>query len=121
MPGALCTVVALVGSVLPPPVAKVVEVAVTFQPAPEPVPSPMSRPWVAVVVRSVPLRATENVTSGGGATKASEPAGSVAVAVAAPAAGAPAPRMARHAASAAMILGVDVFTSRYLPELVTGS
>src|SRR5437879_8305176 len=56
--GAVCTDVAVVGSSFgePPPVVNVVDVAVTFQPAPEPVASPMSKVETAVGVWSVPFR-----------------------------------------------------------------
>jgi hypothetical protein len=52
--GAAATVVAVVGSVLAPEV-KVVEVAVTFQPEPDPVASPMSKASVAVMFWLVPF------------------------------------------------------------------
>jgi hypothetical protein len=52
--GALCTVVAVVGSVWLPEV-KVVEVAVTFQPEPDPVASPMSNASVEVIDWLVPF------------------------------------------------------------------
>jgi hypothetical protein len=52
--GADATVVEVVGSVWAPEV-KVVEVAVTFQPEPDPVASPMSNASVEVIVWLVPL------------------------------------------------------------------
>jgi hypothetical protein len=52
--GAVCTVVAVVGSVWLPEV-NVVDVEVTFQPAPDPVASPMSNASVAVTFWFVPF------------------------------------------------------------------
>jgi hypothetical protein len=79
------TVVAEVDKVFVP-VVNVVEVAVMFHPDPEPVASPMSRPWFDVTVWSNPFRVAENVTFPGADTKASDPPVSVAVAVEADAA-----------------------------------
>jgi hypothetical protein len=73
-------VVADVESVCPADV-NVVEVAVMFQPAPDPVPSPTSKPWFEVTVWSEPFKVAENVMFPGADTNASEPAVSVAVAV----------------------------------------
>jgi two-component system, cell cycle sensor histidine kinase and response regulator CckA len=67
----------------PPPVLNVVDVAVTFQPAPDPVASPMSIACAEVTVWSSPFNVAENVTFGGVETKPSEPAEMVAVPVAA--------------------------------------
>src|SRR5579862_441198 len=100
VPGADCTVVALVASVGPPPVAKVVEVAVMLHPAPDPVASLTSRAWLAVTVWLVPLRVSVKVTLGGGVTKARAPAEMFAVAVAAPAGAPPASTPAAAAAVA---------------------
>src|SRR6266516_4661462 len=85
--GVAPTVVAEFDSVVgdPPPVVKVVEVAVTFQPAPEPLASPMSRAWVVVTLWSTPARVAVKLTAGGAETKPSEPAEIVAVAEVAPA------------------------------------
>jgi hypothetical protein len=81
-PGVDVTVVAAVESVCPPDV-KVVDVAVMFQPAPDPVASPTSKPWFEVTVWSVPFSVAENEMLPGVLTNASDPALSVAVAVAA--------------------------------------
>src|SRR3954451_6039517 len=116
MLGALCTVVAVAGSVLAPAVVNVVDVAVMFQPVPDPVPSPMSIACVWVVVWSAPFSAAENVMFGGAETKASEPAVSVAVAVAAPAVGAPTAEVVANAASAAASLRIWVFFTVSLLE-----
>ena len=88
--GAVAIVVADVGSVFDPDV-NVVEVAVMFQPALDPVASPTSIGCVAVTVWLTPVRAVDgNVTLGGVPTKPSEPAVSVALAVVAPAVETPA-------------------------------
>jgi hypothetical protein len=62
----------------------VVEVAVMFQPVPEPVASLTSSAWLLVGVWSRPFSVAENATAGGVA-KESEPAVKVAVADVAPA------------------------------------
>src|SRR5690242_521754 len=67
----------------PPPVLNVVDVAVTFQPVPEPVASPMSSACADVTVWSSPFSVAENVTFGGVETKPRDPAEMVAVPVAA--------------------------------------
>ncbi|MBV8951373.1 MAG: hypothetical protein JOZ99_10890 [Actinobacteria bacterium] len=85
--GEAATVVALLESVfgVPPPVEKIVEVAVMFQPAPDPVASPTSRAWVAPAVWSTPPRVALNETAGGADTNPRDPAEIVAVAELAPA------------------------------------
>jgi len=66
MLGSDWTVVAVAGSVCPPEV-KLVEVAVTFQPAPDPVASPTSNASVAVTDCWVPFRIVAgNVTVAAG-------------------------------------------------------
>src|SRR5579864_8539302 len=81
------TVVAVVARVTLP-VVNVVDVAVMFHPAPDPVASPMSRAWVAVGVWSLPLSVSLNVTLGAALTNPSVPADTVTVALVAPAGGA---------------------------------
>src|SRR5437667_10634834 len=80
--GATPTVVADVDSVFgePPPVENVVDVVVIFQPAPEPVASPISRACVVVTVWSKPVSVAVKLTLGGVDTNASDPAEIVAVA-----------------------------------------
>lgn len=78
--GVAVTVVADVESVCVP-VVKVVEVAVRFQPVPEPVASPTSSPWFDVTVWSAPFKVAEKVMLPGADTNARDPAVSVAVAV----------------------------------------
>jgi hypothetical protein len=81
--GAEVTVVAEVESVCgdPPPVVNVVDVAVMFQPVPEPDASPTSSACVAFTVWSRPFSVAEKLTFGGVDTKPSEPAAIVAVPV----------------------------------------
>jgi len=74
------TVVAAVDSDFVP-VVKVVEVAVMFQPAPDPVASETSSAWAEVGSWLRPLRVAEKLTAGGRDTNPSEPAVNVAVAV----------------------------------------
>jgi hypothetical protein len=72
--GAATIVVAVVGSVCLPDL-KVVEVAVTYQPAVDPVEAPTSIASAAVTVWFTPLRAVDaNVTFAGVPAKPSEPA-----------------------------------------------
>jgi hypothetical protein len=63
------------------PVVNVVDVAVMFQPEPEPVPSLTSRPWLDVTTWSDPFNVAEKLTLLGADTNAREPPVSVAVAV----------------------------------------
>ena len=92
--GADGTVTADVESVwgVPPPVVNGVEVAVTFQPAPEPVASPTSKDWVVVAVWSRPFRVILNPAVLGELTNARLAPLTVAVADVAPAGSAPATR-----------------------------
>jgi hypothetical protein len=85
--GALVIVVADVDNVLgvPPPVENVVDVAVMFHPAPDPVASPTSRACVVVTDWSAPFNVALKLTAGGADTNAKEPADIVAVADVAPA------------------------------------
>lgn len=79
-------VVAVVGRLFVPDV-NVVEVAVRFQPFPDPVASPTSIAWLAVIVWFNPVSAVDgNVTFGTALTNPSEPAVKAAVAVVASAA-----------------------------------
>ena len=61
-------------------VVNVVDVAVMFQPAPDPVASPTSKVCVAVATTSLPVRLTLNPVLAGAATKPSVPPAIVAVA-----------------------------------------
>jgi hypothetical protein len=74
------TVVAEVESVCEP-LVKVVEVAVRFQPVPDPVASLTSKPCEEVTDWSAPFNVAEKVLFPGADTNASEPAVRVAVAV----------------------------------------
>jgi hypothetical protein len=102
--GALCTVVADVDKVRgePPPVLKVVDVAVMFQPVPEPDASPTSNVCAEVTVWSAPFRVAAKLMVEGLDTKARLPAVIDADAVTAPAPGDASAPHAKTAAAAAV-------------------
>src|SRR5262245_2006707 len=108
--GALCTVVADVDRSFgePPPVLNVVDVAVMFQPVPEPVASPTSNVCDELTVWSVPFSVAAKLIVDGLDTKAKLPAVIEAEAVTAPAPGEASTPHAKTAAAAAMTRHVRV-------------